>query len=173
MPRYSAKQRKMRGNGKAHGGPTFIQLFHHVKRSTAYHGLSPVARALLIEIIDRYNGNNNGMIVLGVREAAYELGSHQTTAGRAGRELDDAGLARPTQIGAWRGKHATEWRLMWRRCDKTGELPRSNWQERPRFTPPLPGPKRKTLTNAERQQRHRDRRRNENVTMSSATSARK
>ena len=76
MPKYSAKQRKMRGQGK-HSGPSFIQLFHHVKRSTSYHGLGPIARALLTEIIDRYNGCNNGMIVLGVREAAYEIGCSQ------------------------------------------------------------------------------------------------
>jgi hypothetical protein len=40
-------------------------------RSEAYHSLSALARALLFELIDRYNGCNNGLIVLGVREAAY------------------------------------------------------------------------------------------------------
>jgi hypothetical protein len=44
-----------------------------VKRSAAYHGLGSYARSLLFELIDRYNGCNNGMIGLGVREAAYEL----------------------------------------------------------------------------------------------------
>ena len=130
MSRYSAKQRRMRGLGKRSGGPPFIQLFHYIKRSTAYHGLSPYARALLLELIDRYNGCNNGMIVLGIREAAYELGCGQATVGRAMREIDDAGLARPTTIGAWRGKRASEWRLMWRRCDKTGDLPKTQWPPR-------------------------------------------
>lgn len=46
---------------------------------------------------------NNGMIVLGIREAAYKLGCGQATVGRTMREIDDAGLARPTTIGAWRG----------------------------------------------------------------------
>ena len=117
MPKYSAKARKLRGQGN-HSGPNFIQLFHYVKRSTSYHGLSLAARALLTEIHDRYNGCNNGMIVLSVREAAYELRCHQSTISRAARELDDAGLAQPLQIGAWRGRMATEWRLMWRRCDR-------------------------------------------------------
>ena len=159
MPRYSAKQRKMRGQGK-HSGPNFIQLFHYVKRSTNYHSLSLPARALLTELIDRYNGGNNGFIVLGVREAAYELGCNKSTISRAMRELDDAGLARPTQVGEWRGRHATEWRLMWRLCNKTGELARTSWQERkPYVQLLLPKPKREPLTNADRQRLYRERHR--------------
>jgi hypothetical protein len=133
MPRYSAKQRKMRG----HGGRSkrqFLQMYRNIKRSTAYHSLSSYARSLLFELIDRYNGCNNGYIGLGVREAAYELGCCNGTASNAMRELDDAGLARPTKVGAWRGKRATEWRLMWLRCDKTGELPVSAWEQRKPFS---------------------------------------
>lgn len=157
MPRYSAKQKQMRGQGK-HSGPSFIQLFHHVKRSTDYHGLSLTARALLTELVDRYTGCNNGMIVLGVREAAYELHCSKDTVSRAFDELDDAALARPTKVGAWRGRQATEWRLMWKRCDKTGDLPRSNWQERRRYVQLLlPKPKREALTGAERARRYRHR----------------
>jgi len=61
----------------------FLQLFTNVKRSTAYYGLSPYARSLLFELIDRYNGCNNGMIGLGVREAAYELGCCNGTVSNA------------------------------------------------------------------------------------------
>jgi hypothetical protein len=133
MTRYSAKQRRMRGiNGRSKR--QFLQLFTNVKRSTAYYGLSPYARSLLFELIDRYNGCNNGMIGLGVREAAYELGCCNGTVSNAMRELDDAGLARPTKVGAWRGKRATEWRLMWLRCDKTGDLPVSAWDQRRPFS---------------------------------------
>jgi hypothetical protein len=158
MPRFSAWQKKKRGQGK-HWGPPFIQLFHHVKRSTSYHGLSPIARALLIELIDRYNGSNNGFIALGVREAAYEIGCSQMSISRAARELDDADLVRPTQVGAWRGRQATEWRLTWRVCNKTGHLPRNQWQERkPYVQLLLPAPAKAPLTNAERQRRWRRRR---------------
>jgi hypothetical protein len=101
------------------------------------------------------------MIVLGVREAGYELRCHQATVSRAARELDDAGLARPTKIGAWRGRHATEWRLMWLRCDKTGELPRTQWPERQPYQP-TPPPERKPLSDAERSRRYRSRKRHEN-----------
>jgi hypothetical protein len=133
MSRYSAKQRRMRGIG-GKSKRQFLQLFRNVKRSTAYHGLSSYARSLLFELIDRYNGCNNGMVGLGVREAAYELGCCNGTVSNAMRELDDAGLARPTKVGAWRGKRATEWRLMWLRCDKTGDLPVSAWEQRKPFS---------------------------------------
>jgi len=133
MTRYSAKQRRMRGIG-GRSKRKFLQLYTNVKRSTAYHSLSPYARSLLLELIDRYNGCNNGMIGLGVREAVYELGCCKGTVSNAMRELDDAGLARPTKVGAWRGKRATEWRLMWLRCDKTGDLPVSVWEQRKPFS---------------------------------------
>ena len=57
-------------------------------------------------------------------------GCSQGRVSRAMRELDDAGLARPTKIGAWRGRRATEWRLMFLRCNKTQEPAVSIWEQR-------------------------------------------
>jgi hypothetical protein len=157
MPRHSARQKRLRGLNGKNSGPAFIQLFHFVKRSVEYHSLSLVARALLTELMDRYNGSNNGLIVLGRREAMYELRCGAEAISNATRELDDACLARPTVIGAWRGRHATEWRLMWRRCDKTGDLPRTQWQERVPFVQLLldKPKKNKPLSDAERARRYR------------------
>jgi hypothetical protein len=158
MPRFSAKQRKMRGGGKS--GPGFIQLFHYVKRSLAYHGLSPIARAIVVELLDRYNGCNNGMIVFGVREAAYEIGRSTGAISKAMTEVDDSGLARPTKVGEWRGRQATEWRLMWKRCDKTGDLPQKQWTLRTPYSEvPKRQPRREPLSNAERCRRYRERHR--------------
>ena len=112
------------------GGRRFIQLYHNVKHSEAYHGLSVYARCALIELMDRYTGINNGMIGLGCRELAEELGCVRDTAAKALIELDDSGLALPLTHGVWRGKKATEWRLTFFRCDKTGELPKLNWEPR-------------------------------------------
>jgi len=103
-----------------------------VKRSSAYHGLSVYARCALIELIDRYTGANNGTIGLGVRELAEELRCSKNAASKALHELDDAKLAHPLTVGAWRGKRASEWRLTFIRCDKTGELPVTHWE--PRFS---------------------------------------
>jgi hypothetical protein len=109
------------------GGRRFIQLWTNVKRSEAYHSLSVYARCLLIELLDRYTGINNGMIGLGTRDAALLLKCGHATVCRAMRELDDSGLAQPTTVGVWRGKRATEWRLTFYPCHKTGELPILNW----------------------------------------------
>jgi hypothetical protein len=117
----SAKKRQRRS------GRRFIQLWTNVKRSAAYHGLGVYGRSALFELLDRYNGCNNGMIGLGCRELANALNCSPDTAAKALRELDDSGLARPITGGVWRGKRATEWRLTFYRCDKTGELPVLNW----------------------------------------------
>jgi hypothetical protein len=99
-----------------------------VKRSEAFGTLDVYARCALIELLDRYTGINNGLIVLGCRELAEALGcGSKNTAAKAMRALDDSGLARIMKPGAWRGKQATEWRLMFYRCDKTGDLPVLNW----------------------------------------------
>ncbi len=111
-------------------GRRFLRLWLNVKRSDAYHSLGAHARAALLEVLERYNGINNGMIVLGVRELADALNCSRDTASRALHELDDSGLVRPTKWGHWRGRRATEWRLMFYRCDKTGDLPVLNWPPR-------------------------------------------
>ena len=49
------KKRRFKG-----GGRRFIQLYHNVKRSRAYHGLSVYARCALFELLERYTGINNG-----------------------------------------------------------------------------------------------------------------
>jgi hypothetical protein len=112
------------------GGPPFVQLYRFVKRSRAWHDLSLPARCALIELLDRYTGINNGMIGLGVRTLADALKCSQATATRALRELDDSGLVRAMTVGFWRGKRATEWRLAFYRCDKTGHLPNKSWPAR-------------------------------------------
>ena len=104
-----------------------MQLFHFIKRSQAWHDLSLPARCALIELLDRFNGSNNGTIGLGCRELSAELNCSRDTANRALHELDDAGLARPTTVGVWRGKRATEWALAFYVCNKTGELPNKSW----------------------------------------------
>ena len=117
------KKRRFKG-----GGRRFIQLYHDVKRSRAYHDLSVYARCALFELLERYTGINNGMIGLGCRELAEELNCSRDTAAKALRELDDSGLVQPLTAGVWRGKKATEWRITFFRCDKTGELPILNWE---------------------------------------------
>jgi hypothetical protein len=158
---YSAKQKKLRGTGRSKR--RFVQLWTNVKRSAAYHGLSLGARCALIELLDKYTGINNGMIPMSVRDLRDRLNCRMRAACNFLHELDDAGLARPTKIGAWRGRVASEWRLTFYRCDLTGDFPVTQWEPRPEPQPePEPKHKPDPLTNAERQRRFRQKRRNEN-----------
>src|SRR5687768_12728185 len=116
-------------------GRRFIQLWTNVKRSEAFHGLSAYARCALIELLDKYTGINNGMIPMSVRELRDRLHCSIYTAGKALHDLDDAGLAHPMEVGDYRGRRATTWRLTFYRCDATGALPVTNWPERIRCSP--------------------------------------
>lgn len=121
--------RRHNAKGRSTFGPPFIQLYHHVKRSAAYYSLSVYARSALIELLDVYTGANNGSIVMSVRELSERLRCNPRTAMNALQELDDAGLIRPTRMGGFRrgGNFASEWRLMFYRDDRTGDLPVKKW----------------------------------------------
>ena len=113
--------------GRSNNGPPFVQLYRFIKRSQAWHELSPYARLALIELLDRYNGFNNGAISLSCRELARSLRCAPNTANKALQDLDDAGLVRPARVGKWRGKIATEWLIAFYRDDRTGELGNMDW----------------------------------------------
>jgi DNA-binding Lrp family transcriptional regulator len=131
MGKYSAKQEKLRRRRSPRSKEPFIQLHHYVKRTETYEGLSLAARCTLIELLDKYTGINNGMIPMSVRELAERLRCSFNTAARALRELDDAGLARATEIIQWPRRKATTYRLTFKRCDKTGDFPIK------KFSPPV------------------------------------
>ena len=160
MAGESARAQRIMGRekrGRRRKGPPFSMLPHFIQASAAYHGLSLPARAFLLEIIRRYNGANNGKIVLGTREAAYELNCAFGTIVKAARELGDAKLVQPISKGVWRGRRATTWQIAWIVCDATGELPRKQWPLRKPYEPHEPTPK-QALSNLERQRRYRARR---------------
>jgi len=51
-----------------------VKLRFWLLNSPAWQSLPPAARALYIDIVKRYNGSNNGRIVMGVRDAAKLIG---------------------------------------------------------------------------------------------------
>ena len=65
------KSRRAQGsNRRKQSRRRFIQLWTNVKRSDAYHSLSPLARSALFEVLDKFTGINNGMIVMATRDLA-------------------------------------------------------------------------------------------------------
>src|SRR5207302_5713118 len=92
----------------------------------AYRSLKPGPRALLWEIIRKYNGMNNGRIGFSQRDMALALNiaDRETIAGYV-RELEAKGLIRAAKRGGFNVKvcdrRATEWAITW---EKIGdELP--------------------------------------------------
>jgi len=86
--------------------------------------LSPAERAVLVEVMMRYNGTNNGRIGLGSREAGAACGISKNTAGRALKQLQAKGFVvvmTPSNFNR-KNRLAAEYALTEFRNDKTGEM---------------------------------------------------
>lgn len=122
-----ARKRGGRGvdaTGRSKRSPRFVMLPHYLLRSEAYRSLKPGPVALLVQIVLRYNGSNNGLIGLGRREACEAISiSDKDTASKYFRELEEKGFIKATKHGAFNMKdpsarRATEWALTWERLNE-------------------------------------------------------
>jgi hypothetical protein len=125
------RNRKTDATGRTIGTGGHVRLYHWCLASAAWRSLSCEARALLVELYGLYNGSNNGMLFLSVREAARRLNIGKSTAARAFDELTEKGFVRPHVKGAFARKvrHATQWVLT--EFEHGGQLPTKNfmrWQ---------------------------------------------
>jgi hypothetical protein len=95
----------------------FARLDHGLLKSPAYRALSCTARALLVELVMLFNGENNGALYLSVRDAAARLGlSDLEAACKAFAELEAMGFVVCTADAYFRVKAAEHsrarcWRL--------------------------------------------------------------
>ncbi len=90
-----------------------VRMYWWLLDCPAYRHLSCYGRALLVEVIYRHNGENNGLILMSVREAADRLGIAPNTAWKALTELQDKGFIRTAKAGSFtlKQRHSTEWTL--------------------------------------------------------------
>jgi hypothetical protein len=118
MARHDRKGRSL-GNGR------FVALPFEVLESSGYRAASVAARAVLVELAMTYHGANNGRLALSARHAADRCNMGKGTALRALQELEDCGLVECVEKGGFRDKRrlASEYRLLWLRCDRTGAIP--------------------------------------------------
>lgn len=82
---------------KGRGAGRHVQLPEWLQSSEAWATLKPGPRALYIELKRRFNGANNGHIVLSHRDAASALNVNRNTVGPWFEELQDRGFIRMTQ----------------------------------------------------------------------------
>jgi predicted transcriptional regulator len=91
-------------------------LPHSIYESPEFQALRAIDIAVLLVLIYKCNGHNNGNIALGVREAAKRCHCGQTTACRALNNLQGAGLITATYKGhlvpePGRPDVATRWKI--------------------------------------------------------------
>lgn len=97
----------------------FARLDHRLLNSPAYRALSVAARALLVELTMLDNGENNGSLYLGIRDAAGRLGMADLSAVRSAfDELQEFGFIEMTEDASFHVKAAEKsrarcWRLTW------------------------------------------------------------
>jgi hypothetical protein len=77
----------------------FIMLPHAVYDSPAFAALKPIDIAVLLLLIRKHNGHNNGAIALGLREVAARCRCSLTTACRSLVNLQKANLISITYKG--------------------------------------------------------------------------
>jgi hypothetical protein len=90
----------------------FAGLPKCVVKSEAYTRLSLIARAILVEIVERFDGYNNGAITISYAEIAARLNrKNQAPIGPAIAELMQHGLLDIGAEAVWRERRAREYRL--------------------------------------------------------------
>ena len=104
----------------------YMTFGYDIVQSAAWRRLGGPALKCLIELRSRYNGRNNGLLSLGLTEAAREQGMSKSTAHAALKELEAKGFLRMTRLGQWYGRKATEWRLTF--LPMNGELATNDWK---------------------------------------------
>lgn len=97
--------------GRNDAGAKHVRLYRHLFNSAAYRDMDAKARCALHELMFRYDGKNNGAIVLSVRECAERLGVSPNTAMKALQSVVDHGFTCPLVKGSFtlKARHATEW----------------------------------------------------------------
>lgn len=120
-----ARGRRPNAKGRSTGPSPFLMLPQWAFDCPAYRTLKPGPRALLWELIRRFNGNNNGCIGFSQRDmsAAINVADRETVAGYV-RELEARGFIVASRRGGFNVKvadrRASEWELTWL---KVGETP--------------------------------------------------
>lgn len=97
--------------GRSDKEVSFIRLIHPIYDSDAFKNLKSSSRDVLLELIRRHNGLNNGYISLSCREVALKYKIGKGTVSKCFQQLQLHGFIEPIKVGAFTIRHATEWRL--------------------------------------------------------------
>jgi hypothetical protein len=98
--------------GRSSKSPRFVKLEYWVLNTVAWKTMPPDAKALYIEVCQRYDGGNNGEISYSVREAE-QIGLSRSGAGRAFDALIERGFLKVRRASAFtlKTKEARTWQI--------------------------------------------------------------
>jgi len=116
--------------GRSKSGQSFFMLRHDILKSEAWLSLNPSSRAVLIQLMGRFNSSNNGFIGASVRDLADECNIAIGTVTTAIKTLEAVGFIVTMRKGGFscKVKLASEYRLTWIKCDKTGHKPSDDFK---------------------------------------------
>lgn len=116
-----------KAKGRSKGN--FVMVRHDIMKSAAWRSLSTNARCVWLEIMFRYNGNNNGEIPLGCREAGELCNISKNTAAQAFKELQKKGLVKVGIASDFnhKCKRSTRWIITHEVFDK--KSPTNEWRD--------------------------------------------
>lgn len=93
-------------------GEGLIGLPKCVHKSAAYRSLDLYARAVLMEVLGRFSGYNNGEIGVSYREVGDALGNQNySRIAKAFADLMDRGLIDIAVESLWKERHSRQYRL--------------------------------------------------------------
>ncbi len=119
---------KRRLKGESIGGQ-FAGLPFNLIKSRAFAKLTGSAKGLLICMLTRYNGTNNGTIPFGYSDGKA-FGFTVNTTRNALIDLWDKGFIKRTKAGVYRG-NVSEWLLTFRSDDRNGHARTDDWKQYP------------------------------------------
>jgi hypothetical protein len=99
------------GKSKRTSEGQYLPLPYAQLKSDAWRSLSGAAVKLWLELHTRYNGGNNGRLMLSYAEAGDLLSMGKATVQRAYAELVAKGFLVLEREGNWYSRRAHEWRL--------------------------------------------------------------
>lgn len=90
----------------------WLGIPHAVMKSEAFRCLDPLAKLVLLSIVMRFDGRNNGKIVVSYRQIAFDLNrKNQNRLSGAIVQLIEHGLVAIAAEGQWGPRKAREYRL--------------------------------------------------------------
>lgn len=127
--------------GRSLFGHPHIEIPHYVLDSEIFRTLPSSWVKVLLYVIKRYNGSNNGKIAFGARSGCFvrhrgividvDIGMSKSSVASALRGLEKCGFLVCTQEASFDQKRLVkEWRITWLRDNFTGEIPTKDFYKK-------------------------------------------